>query len=257
MEVRAERRGPRAWPHAAAVALQLLTRVPVRLRHVDDSDLRRSVAFFPAVGLVVAGAGIATRWAVEGWIGLPAATVLAVAVMVLITGAFHEDGLADSADGLWGGWTPERRVEIMRDSRVGTYGACALVLSLLLRVALLAPLPLEVFAYAVVTGHVLGRAAGVLLAALLPPVADQGLGAKVIGVAGWGTALAVAAQSLAAAWYGAGSALWAPLLAAVLAVLLVRDLARRKLGGLTGDLLGAANQVAMIAAAAAVVAVHA
>jgi adenosylcobinamide-GDP ribazoletransferase len=242
--------------HAAAVAVQLLTRIPVRLAQVTDADLRRSCVFFPAVGLVVALAGIATRYAFAAPLGRGAATVLAIAVMVLITGAFHEDGLADSADGLWGGFTPERRVEIMRDSRIGTYGSVALVLSLLLRVALLAPLTLGVFAAAVVAGHVLGRAGGVLLAGLLPPVADQGLGAKVIGVNGIGTWLAVALQAAAAAAFAAGWSLWLPLLAAVLAVGLVARLAHRKLGGLTGDLLGAANQCAHLAAMAAVVAVH-
>jgi adenosylcobinamide-GDP ribazoletransferase len=238
------------------VALQLLTRIPVRLSSVTDADLRRSCAFFPAVGLLVALAGIATRWLFAAPLGEAAATVLAVSVMVLITGAFHEDGLADSADGLWGGFTPERRVEIMRDSRIGTYGAVALVLSLLFRVALLAPLPLEVFAAAVVAGHVLGRAGGVLLAGLLPPVADQGLGAKVIGAAGTGTWIGVTVQAGAAAAFAAGYWLWLPLLAAVLAVLVVARLAHRKVGGLTGDLLGAANQLAHLAAMAAVVAVH-
>jgi adenosylcobinamide-GDP ribazoletransferase len=242
--------------HAAAVALQLLTRIPVRLSCVTDADLRRSCVFFPAVGLVVALAGIATRWACAVPLGRPAATVLAVSVMVLITGAFHEDGLADSADGLWGGSTPDSRVEIMRDSRIGTYGSVALVLSLLLRVALLAPLSLEVFAAAVIAGHVLGRAGGVLLAGLLPPVADQGLGAKVIGVSGFGTWIGVALQAVAAAAFAAGWSLWAPLLAAVAAVAIVARLAHRKLGGLTGDLLGAANQLAHLAAMAAVVGVH-
>lgn len=241
---------------AAAVAVQLLTRIPVRLAGVTDADLRRSCVFFPAVGLLVALAGIATRYAFAAPLGRPAATVLAVCVMVLITGAFHEDGLADSADGLWGGHTRERRVEIMKDSRIGTYGAVALVLSLLLRVALLAPLPLEVFAAAVVAGHVLGRAGGVLLAGLLPPVADRGLGAKVIGVSGVGTWTGVAAQSVAAAAYAVGWALWLPLLAGVAAVGLVARLAHRKLGGLTGDLLGAATQLSLLAVMAAVVAVH-
>ena len=238
------------------MAVQLLTRIPVRLSQVTDADLRRSCVFFPAVGLLVALAGIATRYAFAAPLGRGAATVLAVAVMVLITGAFHEDGLADSADGLWGGFTPERRIEIMRDSRIGTYGSVALVLSLLLRVALLAPLSLEVFAGAVVAGHVLGRAGGVLLAGLLPPVADQGLGAKVIGVNGPGTWIAVALQAVAAAAFASGWSLWLPLLAAVLAVLVVARLAHRKLGGLTGDLLGAANQLAHLAAMAAVVAAH-
>ncbi len=238
------------------MALQLLTRIPVRLSSVTDADLRRSCAWFPAVGLVVALSGVLTRYALAAPVGRGAATVAAVAVMVVITGAFHEDGLADSADGLWGGHTPERRVEIMRDSRIGTYGSAALVLSLLLRVALLAPLPLDAFAGAVVTGHVLGRAGGVLLAGLLPPVADQGLGAKVIGVSGPTTWIAVGLQAVAAAGWAVGASLWLPLACAVAAVLVVARLAHRKLGGLTGDLLGAANQLAHLAAMAAVVAVH-
>lgn len=228
----------------------------MRVSRVTDDDLRRSCVFFPAVGLLVAVAGIATRWAFAAPLGRSAATVLAVGVMVLITGAFHEDGLADSADGLWGGSTPARRLEIMRDSRIGTYGSVALVLSLLFHVALLAPLPLEVFAAAVVAGHVLGRAGGVLLAGLLPPVADQGLGAKVIGGSGPGTWIAVGLQAVAAAAYASAGWLWLPLLAAVLAVLLVARVARRRLGGLTGDLLGASTQLALLAAMAAVVAVH-
>ncbi|CAN5319595.1 adenosylcobinamide-GDP ribazoletransferase [soil metagenome] len=241
---------------SAAVAVQLLTRIPVRLATVTAADLRRSCVFFPAVGLIVAAAGVLTRWALAAPLGRAAATVLAVTVMVMITGAFHEDGLADSADGLWGGMTPERRVEIMRDSRLGTYGGAALCLSLLLRVALLAPLPLDVFAQAVVAGHVLGRAAGVLLAGALPPVADQGLGAKVIGPRGAGTWLAVGLQAVAVAAWAVGWSLWLPLAVALLAVALVRRTARRRLGGLTGDLLGAVNQVAHIGVMAAVVAVE-
>lgn len=241
---------------SAAVAVQLLTRIPVRLATVTDADLRRSCVFFPAVGLIVAAAGVLTRWALAAPLGRTAATVLAVTVMVMITGAFHEDGLADSADGLWGGLTPERRVEIMRDSRLGTYGGAALCLSLLLRVALLGPLPLDVFAQAVVAGHVLGRAAGVLLAGTLPALADQGLGAKVIGPRGAGTWLAVGLQSVAVAVWAVGWSLWLPLAVALLAVALVRRTARRRLGGLTGDLLGAVNQVAHVGVMAAVVAVE-
>ena len=246
----------RAWALAPLVALQLLTRIPVPLRNVTEQDVRRSSMWFPAVGLVVAAVGIAVRGALAAPLGSAAATVLAVTAMVLVTGAFHEDGLADSADGLWGGQTPERRLEVMRDSRLGTYGAAALVLSLLLRVALLAPLPLEVFAQAVVAGHVLARAAGVLLAALLPAAAGTGLGAAVIGPQGPVTWVVVAVQSLAAGAFGAGRLLWLPLLAALAAVAVVRRLARVKLGGLTGDLLGAVNSLALVAVMAAVVATH-
>lgn len=237
------------------VAVQLLTRFPVRLSDVNDGDLRAAIAFYPLVGILVAAIGIATRATAAPLLGNTPATVLAVAAMVLSTGAFHEDGLADTADGLWGGWTPERRIEIMRDSRIGTYGATALILSLALRITLLAPLDLMTFARAVTGAHVLARAAGVMLAATLPPVRNQGLGAKVIGPSGLWTAVAVAVTSLAASTVAAGE--WAPLplLAAVVAVGWVRRLARMRLGGLTGDTLGAVNQMALLASMAATVAV--
>jgi adenosylcobinamide-GDP ribazoletransferase len=247
---------PRRIVHLAAVAIQLLTRVPVPVGDVDDDDLRAAAFFYPAVGCIVAAAGIGVRAATAPLLGKTPATILAIAATIATTGAFHEDGLADSADGLWGGWTPERRVEIMRDSRLGTYGATALFISLGLRVALLAPLDLRLFAAAEVAGHVLGRAAGVAIAATLPPVGDQGLGAKVIGPAGPVTAAGVAGTSIAAAVLGGRT--WAGALLAVTAVtvVLVRRVARRRLGGLTGDLLGATNQLAHIGVLVAVVALR-
>ncbi len=239
--------GPRRWAHLAAVALQFLTRIPVRLASVSDDDLRGSQAFFPLVGAVVAVVGIAVRAGLQPLVGAPAATVAAVAAAVLVTGAFHEDGLADTADGLWGGWTPERRIEIMRDSRVGTYGAVTLIASLLYQVMLLAQLPLATFATVLVAGHVIGRAAGVALAASLAPVSDQGLGAKVAGTGGAPTVVLCSVTAIAAAVLAAGWWFWAPLVAGVVVIVATRALARAKLGGLTGDVLGAVNQATMLA----------
>jgi adenosylcobinamide-GDP ribazoletransferase len=240
-----------------AVAFGLLTRIPVPRVEPRPGDLRRASALFPAVGLVVAGAGVAVRAALAPVWGAGVATVAAVAAMVAGTGAYHEDGLADTADGLWGGWDPARRLEIMRDSRIGTYGALALATVLALRVALLLPLGLAGFARAACCGHVLGRASTLLLVRVLPPAAP-GTGAELagpLGAAGTLLAAAVAAATvvLAAGW-------WWPLPAAagLAACGLCARLFRRRLGGVTGDTLGAANQLTDLAAVAAVAAlVHA
>ena len=239
--------GPRRWAHLAAVAMQFLTRIPVRLTSVSDDDLRGSQAFFPLVGAVVAAVGIAVRAGLQPLVGAAPATVAAVAAAVVVTGAFHEDGLADTADGLWGGWTPERRIEIMRDSRVGTYGAVTLIASLLYQVMLLAQLPLATFATVMLAGHVIGRAAGVALAASLAPVSDQGLGAKVAGRGGTATAVLCSSAAVAAAVLAAGWWFWAPLVAGAVVIVATRALARAKLGGLTGDVLGAVTQATMLA----------
>src|SRR6266511_3237274 len=142
-----------------AVAVGFLTRVPVPQTDIRVDDLRRASAFFPLVGLGVAGVGVAVRAAFEPIWGSGVATLAAIAAMILVTGAFHEDGLADTADGLWGGWDPAARLAIMRDSRIGTYGAVALIIVIALRAGLLLPLGLADFTRAVVCGHVLARAA--------------------------------------------------------------------------------------------------
>jgi cobalamin synthase len=156
------------------VAVAFLTRVPVPRTAVGPDDLRRAAAFFPVVGLGVAGVGIAARAAVTPFWGTAVATVAAIVAMVLVTGAFHEDGLADTADGLWGAWTPAARLAIMRDSRIGTYGTTALIAAFILRIALLLPLGLADFARAAACAHVLGRASSLLLARLLPAAEASG-----------------------------------------------------------------------------------
>jgi adenosylcobinamide-GDP ribazoletransferase len=140
---------------------------------VGPDDLRRASAYFPLVGLGVAGVGVAARAAAAPLWGAAVATLAAIVAMIVVTGAFHEDGLADTADGLWGGWTPAGRLAIMRDSRIGTYGTIALVAAFSLRAGLLLPLDLASFARAVACGHVLARASSLLLARLLPAVASS------------------------------------------------------------------------------------
>ncbi|SEF14688.1 adenosylcobinamide-GDP ribazoletransferase [Jiangella alba] len=194
----------------------------------------------------------------DGLAGPLVGAVAAVLVTVIVTGALHEDGLADTADGLWGGATRERRLEIMRDSRLGTYGALALAGDLLLRVALLATVGAGSDAFAdvarlLVAGHVIGRAAPLVLAAWLPPARTDGQGRR-LGRLGVVDSLVAAATVLVVAVLTAGW--WAPVLlaAAAVPVLGLRRAARRRIGGVTGDVLGAAVALTTLAVAIAVAA---
>jgi adenosylcobinamide-GDP ribazoletransferase len=234
-------------------AVGFLTRLPAGRPDRYPTDLTAASGFFPLVGAIVAAVGIAVWVVVEALLGPLAAAVASVLATVALTGAVHEDGLADTADGLWGGATPERRLEIMRDSRLGTYGAVALVADLLMRTALLAPLDLAAVARVLLAGHVIGRAAPLVLVAWLPPARPDGQGVR-IGIASRGGALLAGATVAAAAVASAGW--WAPLVvaAAAAAVAALRRAARRRIGGVTGDVLGAAVQVAHLAAAGAVAA---
>lgn len=247
-------RQPAESLRVVAVAFQFLTRFPVPQIPVVDGDLRRATAVFPLVGVVVGAVAVAVRAAAEPLLGVAPATVLAVAATVAVTGAFHEDGLADTFDGLWGGWTPERRVEIMRDSRLGTYGASALLVSLLLQVSLLASLPFTAFSAAVVAGHTLGRGSVLVAVRWTPPYHDQGSGARVaepLGPVGSSVALATMAVPVVVA-FGPWSPV--PVAAGLLALAWLGREARRRLGGLTGDLLGAGQQLVLLTTLACAVA---
>jgi adenosylcobinamide-GDP ribazoletransferase len=247
------------------IAVQFFTRLPVTGRLADwvgfsPAMLRASAAHFPGVGLLVGGLlGAALALLLAGLPPVPAsAWVAAVAVSVagaLLTGAFHEDGLADLADGLGGSLDRERALEIMKDSRIGSYGALALALALLARVSLLAlviGLSPALAPWALAAAHVASRTAPLLLIRALPHVGDTAT-SKSKPLADTLSHRALAAGLGWAALAGAALAVWAPsapwwagALGALLAAGWMHRLLRRRLGGFTGDGLGATQQVAEV-----------
>jgi adenosylcobinamide-GDP ribazoletransferase len=179
---------------------------------------------------------------------------LAVSALVIVAGGLHEDGLADVADGFGGGATRDRKLEIMRDSRIGAYGAAALALSLILRIAALAALlerGLGEAAAALVLAGAVSRAFALLPLALLAPARPEGLGAGAgrleMGAArAAGIVALIVAALLGFCALGVGRAILG-LVLALLAALTITAIARRQIGGQTGDVAGAAQQLAEIA----------
>lgn len=253
------------------VALQFLTRLPVPAwvaadKGFDPRWLNACVRYFPLVGALVGGCGALVLWFAAPWWPPLVAALLSVAATVWVTGAFHEDGLADTFDALGGHVPREKALAIMKDSRIGTYGAAALVLGLALRVALVAALaqadPLNA-GLALVAAHMLGRTAAVGLMALLPYAGDaehakaKPLATAVpllsVGVASaWALLMSAGMAALGVFGMLPGASLPVPafwLLAALstlAVVLLMRRWLALRLGGYTGDTLGATEQLAEI-----------
>lgn len=226
---------------AALGAVAFLTRVPVGVR--AEADLARAAPLFPAVGAVIGAAvgGAATLLA----LALPplVAAGIAVTLEVTLTGALHLDGLADSADGL-AGRDRDHALAIMRDHAVGAYGTCALILDVLVKAAALAALSDGGMIPAVIASYAVSRAAALPLAAALPP-ARPGPGAGRLLAGRLGVRAATAGTLLAAAIAIAATGWWAAATLACLAAVTtaVGLTARRRLGGVTGDTLGAAIEL--------------
>lgn len=234
----------RALPDLVS-AFALLSRLPLPNHRATGAA---SAWAWPLVGAVLGAiaAGIASG---ALWLGVTpgVAAALVLASLALLTGGLHEDGLSDSADGLFGGWTRARRLEIMKDSRIGSYGMLALMLVTLARWSALTALLVfgGHWAALIATGAV-SRAPMALMMALLPNARGEGLshatGRPTLPVAWVGMALALAISALLAGWTGL-----ALLGAALLSTVLMSILALRRIGGQTGDTLGAAQQLAEVA----------
>ncbi|MDF1856135.1 adenosylcobinamide-GDP ribazoletransferase [Pseudooceanicola sp.] len=235
-------------PHLTDIrsALALLSRLPLNR---EATPAAGAVWAFPLAGALL-GALMALSASLALGLGLPPtlAALVALVVAVLLTGALHEDGLSDVADGFGGGWTREKRLEIMRDSRIGSYGAVALGLSLIARwQALTLILDSGHHWAALIATAALSRATMPALMAALPHARDDGLSRAVgrpkAGMAGLAAGLAAL---IALAGLGAAGGLGACAVT-VLITLAVGALARSRIGGQTGDVLGAAQQLAEIA----------
>ncbi|NHI01895.1 adenosylcobinamide-GDP ribazoletransferase [Oceanimonas sp. MB9] len=236
------------------VATQFLTRLPLpALRHFDPDWLHQSSRHFPAVGLLVGGLCALAFGLGELAFGPLTAAVLATMLGVYITGAFHEDGLADTCDGLGGGMSRERALTIMKDSRLGTFGTLGLALALLLKISLLASLDTAAAMAALVLAHGGSRLACISLIALLPYGGDiEHAKAKPMAQRlthrQWWLAGLWLLPAVALLWPLFSPGHW--LLAVVLAGLAswhMYRLLKRRLEGYTGDGLGATQQLAEIA----------
>jgi len=228
------------------IATEFLTRLPIPAKLQSPwtlQDLRNSVHMFPLVGVLV-GLVASLVYAAAVFCNLPPAlaALLTVAAQVLITGGLHEDGLADVADGFGGGGTRELKLEIMRDSRLGTYGAIGLILSLALRATAIAHLSHpETVAAGLITAAVLSRTAMPIAMRLLPKARAEGLSAgqpkQDLVLLGLGLGMAVVFLCLPAVTAGVA------IVACLIASSLFLSLARRQIGGITGDVLGGLQQI--------------
>ena len=237
-------------PFAAALAAWVfLTRLPLPAAQLDESDFEAAPGFYPLVGVligVIGAAAFALGWAIGGAF---IAAIFGTAATLLATGAFHEDGLADLFDGQ-GATTSERMMEIMRDSRLGTFGAAALLIVLLLKIAALSQMPFMVAIAALPVAHGASRLSAVIVIAtsryaraegIAQPVA-KGIGAAPLVVA---TLTGIAAVAIGATFLGPGAALCG-LAGLAIGHISTRLLFERKLGGYTGDCLGAVQQISEV-----------
>jgi adenosylcobinamide-GDP ribazoletransferase len=226
------------------VAIQFLTRLPVpRSLNSSETDIGKASAFFPLIGVIVGGGAALVFAGLQRILPLPASVFCAIVFATLITNGFHEDGLADSFDGFGGGWTKDRVLEIMRDSRIGTYGTLALIFVILGKLTFLSLLPPGQFWRWLIVAHTASRWTILPLCACLPYARAEGQGklvAKQVGIleiiTGTFTLLLVL---ILLPWKAALAAL----LVTTVVTLLSGLYFRARLQGITGDCLGAANQL--------------
>jgi adenosylcobinamide-GDP ribazoletransferase len=243
------------------VATQFLTRLPTpAFRDYQPHWLSQSARYFPAVGALVGAINVGVWWLARHWLPTPVAVGLMIATSLLVTGAFHEDGFADSCDGFGGGLTADRVLAIMKDSRIGAYGAIGITVMLGLKWMTLVAIPLVALPLIVVSAHVLSRWCSCGLIWALPyvridgdakakPLADT-LSARAWIMSGVLGALAVAPFAI-----GSGVlaySLWIRVLAAAsvgaaLTTVAAGAYVRQRIGGYTGDCLGAVQQLSELA----------
>jgi adenosylcobinamide-GDP ribazoletransferase len=234
-------------------AVQFLTRLPVPAGPYEQDSLARAVKFFPIVGALIGSGSVLLYRLLAPHLPLTIVALLVVIYLVIITGCLHEDGLADSVDGLGDGWERERVLEIMRDSRIGTYGAASLALSLLARVLLIASLPRAQVAAYLIVAPVLSRWTTLPLSYFLSPAREQsgervdGQGARIARLTTAGSLIVGSLFAFVIAIGLLRIRALVPVLVSIGVTLITALYYKRRIGGVTGDCFGATNQMTEIA----------
>jgi adenosylcobinamide-GDP ribazoletransferase len=231
-----------------AAAFQFLTRVPLDWLNYKPDALSRSAKFFPLVGLVIGLGDAEVYRLLSPHLPFAIVALLIVFFSTLVTGGLHEDGLADAADAFGGGWSKQQVIEIMKDSRIGTYGALALAFSLAARVLLLVYLPAARFLRYLISAQIICRWVMLPLGAALSNAGESaGQGGRLAGKISV-TSLAVGTLT---SWCVVSYLLriqivW-PVVAALSVALLTGLYYKHRIGGVTGDCFGATSELTLIA----------
>jgi adenosylcobinamide-GDP ribazoletransferase len=230
-------------------ALMFYTRIPVKW-NIDYSpeNLNKATRFFPFIGLIVGGIGALVFWGASFILPLVVAVILSTAATIFTTGAFHEDGFADFCDGFGGGYTKERIITIMKDSRIGTYGSAGLLLMLLTKIFTLFSIDAQQIPLTILAAHSLSRVMPVLIIFTTRYVRDDETSKiKPIGKKG------SVADLISAILFGSVMLLFFPWIyaativpALLIITLIFRKYITRKIGGYTGDCLGALQQISEV-----------
>lgn len=227
------------------LAVQFLTRLPIRVEAPTARQIAASYFFYPLVGAAIGLAAVAVRRVCGLLFPETLSIALTLAFLVWITGGLHEDGLSDVADGMGAGWTPDQRIAIMKDSHIGAFGTLAIVFAILIKYAALTGMQQPQSDMALVTGQILARWAFLPLGLFNPP-AREGLGSEFVKGLNAGSVLSATAVVTVGliVFHGARGFLF--LLAAASLSLMASAYFRKRIGGVTGDCFGATFQIVEI-----------
>jgi adenosylcobinamide-GDP ribazoletransferase len=231
-----------------AAAFQFLTRLPLAWLPYRSDPLPRSAMYFPLVGLAIGATDTGIYRLLSPHLPALMVALFVVLFSVLITGGLHEDGLADAADAFGGGNSREHMLEIMKDSRIGSYGALAIIFSVTGRTLLLAYLPSSIFIQTVISAEVLSRWTILPLSCALPAArTNSSQGGRVAGKISRLSLIIATLIAFGIVSYLLHFSMWKPAVAVLVVTLLSGTYYKRRIGGITGDCFGATIQLTLIA----------
>lgn len=230
------------------LAIQFLTRIPINIKiETKENSFADSVVWFPIAGLLIGAFNALVYWlsamVLEGMLPI----VCTVLANVCITGALHVDGLADTCDGIYSARKKERMLEIMKDSRIGSNGALAVIFDMLIRISILSSAPSDKIIWLIFAAPITSRALTPLLMKLsVYARAEGGMGGLFLGKQSWSRTLAAFAAGAMIVWLFLDFVGLAAFAAAMLSIIIFRSYIYSKIQGMTGDTLGAGNEIAEI-----------